>query len=73
MFDPSLCNGNVLAYVGDSVMTLVVRDYLVKEGYTKSKHLQEKSVKYVSANAQANLALTLLKENWFNEKEIMIY
>ncbi len=73
MFDPNLANGNSLAYVGDSVMSLMVREYLVKKGITKSKQLQELSTNYVSANAQAKLALTLLERSWFTEREVEIY
>ncbi|MCI5774725.1 MAG: Mini-ribonuclease 3 [Erysipelotrichaceae bacterium] len=47
-------NGSTLAYVGDAYWSLIVRKYLISKGYTKAKDLQTKSVKFVSAKAQAS-------------------
>ena len=73
MLDVDLSNGNILAYIGDSVMTLKVREFLVSEGYTKAKVLQERSTNYISAKAQADVVANMLDTNFFNEKEKEIY
>ncbi len=73
MVNNDLVNGNVLAYLGDAVMTLKVREYLVALGITKAKQLQELSIKYVSAKAQANIVTSLMSEGFLTEKELDVY
>ena len=65
--------GHVLAYLGDAVLSLMVREYLVSLGYSKSKDLQEKSVQFVSAKAQAHFVESLLKISYLTEEELEIY
>lgn len=43
----------VLAYVGDAVYELAVREHLVGAGLVKVNRLHSESVKYVNAGAQA--------------------
>lgn len=62
-------NGTTLAYIGDAVMSLKVREYLVSLGYQKPKELQTRSIAYVSAKAQASFLLTLQEEKFFTEEE----
>ena len=45
-------NGTSLAYIGDAVMSLYVREMLLELGYQKPNVLQKKSVAWVSAQAQ---------------------
>lgn len=66
-------SGNVLAFIGDGVMTLQVREHLVSKGITNTKILQETSVKFVSANAQRDFVQILIEQNILNEKEMQIY
>lgn len=42
-----------LAYLGDAVLEILVREYLVKEGYSSSKALNAHARSFVSAPAQA--------------------
>lgn len=63
-------NGTTLAYIGDAVMSLLVRKMLVDQGYQQPKVLQKKSEAWVSAIAQANFLEQLLKEEFFNEDEL---
>ena len=42
-------NGTSLAYMGDAVMSLLVREMLLAQGWQKSKILQKKSESWVSA------------------------
>ena len=51
---PELINAAVLAYLGDSVFEMMVRDYLVKEsGLVKLNDFQKEAIKYVSASSHA--------------------
>ena len=42
-----------LAYLGDSVIELLVREKLVSDGFSDSGNLNRESLKYVKAGAQA--------------------
>lgn len=42
-----------LAYLGDSVIELIVREKLVNDGFSDSGNLNRESLKYVKAGAQA--------------------
>ncbi|MGN1344670.1 MAG: Mini-ribonuclease 3 [Traorella sp.] len=65
-------NGTTLAFIGDAVMTLWIREYLVKQGYQKPNDLQKMTSHYVSAKAQANYLNHLLEQNFFDEDEMEI-
>ncbi len=62
-------SGNVLAFIGDGVLTLQVREYLVQKGITNTKQLQETSVAFVSAKAQANFIQKLISDDILTEEE----
>jgi len=62
-------NATTLAYIGDAVMSLWVRELLIEQGWQKPKVLQKQSVAWVSARAQAKLVQALLAENFFDEEE----
>ena len=66
-------NGRTLAYVGDAVWSLVVREYLVKSGIVNGKVLMDATVSYVSAVAQAQLYDVLHGEGWFSEAEEAVF
>ena len=51
--NPLECNGRTLAFLGDAVWSLAVRDFLVQEGQGKGKMLQKLSISFVSAKSQA--------------------
>lgn len=62
-------NGTSLAYLGDALMSLYVREMLLSQGYQKANVLQKKSVAWVSANAQAHFLMTLKEQGFFTEQE----
>ena len=71
---PDLVNAAVLAYLGDAVFEVMVRDYLVKEsGLAKTNDFQKEAVKYVSASSHAMFMHDMLGEDFFDEREIGIY
>ena len=65
-------NGTTLAFIGDAVMTLYIREKLVKEGYQRPNDLQKMTSQYVSAKAQANYLTQLMDQEFFNEDELEI-
>ena len=52
-FDPRLCDGMTLAYLGDSVMELYVRERLVRGGITRAGELNVRAHEIVRATSQA--------------------
>ena len=65
-------NNLVLAYLGDAVYELNVREYLINKGICKVNELQKESIKYVSANSQTNILERLLDKGFFTSNEIDI-
>lgn len=65
-------NGLTLAYIGDAVYELHIREYLLKQGLTKVNDLHQNAVKYTNASAQALAALKML-EGFYTDKEAQIF
>ena len=53
MFDSRSASNAALAYLGDAVIEVLVRERLVSEGYTSSKALNARALDFVRAPAQA--------------------
>ncbi|NLC05239.1 MAG: ribonuclease III [Erysipelothrix sp.] len=66
-------NGSVLAYIGDAVLSLQVREHLVRKNISNPKSLLRASIEYVSAKSQANFISYLLENDVLDESEINIY
>ena len=58
--DIKTVSGSALAYLGDSVIELCVREYLVNLGISSSAHLNQKALKYVKASSQAEAMKNIL-------------
>lgn len=67
-------NYNVLtlAYLGDSVYELYIREYLIGKGIVKVNDLQKEAIKYVSAKAQAETLKKLIDNNILTNDELDI-
>ena len=65
-------NNLVLAYLGDAVYELHVREYLINSGLAKVNELQSASVKYVSAKSQRIILEELINRGFLTEDEITI-
>lgn len=59
-----------LAYIGDAVYELVIRQYLLSQGAVKVNQLHKMAVRYVRAGAQAKALHTL--EGNLTEEEIAV-
>ena len=67
-------NYNVLtlAYLGDSVYELYIREYLISKGIVKVNDLQKEAIKYVSAKSQANYLKELIDNDLLSKEELDI-
>jgi ribonuclease-3 family protein len=71
---PELMNPLVLAYLGDGVFEVYVREHLIVErGISKPDLLQKEAILYVSAKAQSEFMKEAILNNWVSEEEIAIY
>ncbi|KHE71337.1 Mini-ribonuclease 3 [Halobacillus sp. BBL2006] len=58
-----------LAYMGDAVYELYVRNHLLETGAIKPQHLHQTAVKFVSAVSQAKVVKHWQEENILTEEE----
>lgn len=65
-------NNLVLAYLGDAVYELRIREYLINKGIAKVKELQKESLNYVSATSQRRILEEMIDNNILSEDEIEI-
>lgn len=65
-------NSLVLAYLGDSIYEILIREYLIHQNICKVDELQKEAVKYVSAKAQSNFLKELEENKLLTEEEINI-
>ena len=68
--DLNLINVITLAYIGDAVYEVYVREYLIKKCIAKVEELQKESVKYVSAKSQCKILSYLMDNNLLTEIEL---
>lgn len=61
-----------LAYLGDAVYEVYVREYLIRRGIAYVEDLQKNAVKFVSAKSQSKILNFLIDRNFFNSEEIDI-
>ncbi len=65
-------NNLVMAYLGDAVYELHIREYLINQGIAKVNELQKMSINYVSANSQRRILEELMNRHYLSEEEITI-
>lgn len=63
--DAKLLNGLALAYIGDAVYELAIREHLLDVGQTRPNQLHQYATQYVSAKAQAKIM------DYFSEEEVL--
>lgn len=69
MVNPVELNSVALAYVGDAVYELHVRNRLIQKGEVKPQQLHTLAVQYVSAPAQAKIVKTWLENGLLSQEE----
>ena len=71
--DYNQLNGLSLAYLGDAVFELIVREYLLNKGYSKVNTLNKKCVEFTSGKAQADFIYFLINGKILSNDELSIY
>jgi ribonuclease-3 family protein len=66
-------NGLSLAYIGDAIYELEVRERLLKKGQTRVNDLQKMSRNYVSAKAHAALYQLMVDEDMLTTEEVRYF
>lgn len=61
-----------LAYLGDAIYEVYVRNYLINKGIAKVEKLQREAIKYVSAKSQSKILTYLIDNNYLSCDEIEI-
>ncbi|NMA89724.1 MAG: ribonuclease III [Amphibacillus sp.] len=61
-----------LAYMGDAIYEVHVRNYLIRHHYAKVNDLHQAAIKYVSAKAQAKVLREWLDSGILDEEELSI-
>ncbi len=61
-----------LAYLGDAIYEIYIREYLVNKGIVKVDELQKSAVKYVSAKGQAHYLQNFIDNGILKEDELEI-
>lgn len=67
--DPKMLSPLTLAFLGDTVFDLFVRQMLVCEANRPANHLHQLAVSRVCASAQASAAKTLLDSSFLTDEE----
>ncbi len=65
-------NSLTLAYLGDSIYEVYIREYLIKKGIVKVNNLQHEAINYVSANSQRKILENLINDNYLTEDELIV-
>ena len=68
--DVNLINIITLAYLGDAIYEVYIREYLIKNGIAKVEELQKEAIKFVSAKSQAKILDNLLENDILTDIEI---
>ena len=70
--DINTINIITLAYLGDAIYEVYIREKLIKAGYAKVEELNKQAPKYVSAKGQASILNNLITNNSLTEEELDI-
>ena len=65
-------NIQVLALLGDAVLSLYIREKLLKQGINNANKLNASAVTYVYAKGQIKILYKLTKDNFLTEEELDI-
>lgn len=65
-------NAGVLAYVGDAVYEVFIREYLIKKIPNNVNELQREAINFVSAKSQAEILERLIAKNILTEEELLV-
>ncbi len=66
-------NGLTLAYIGDAVYELRIRNYLLSKNLTKVNELHKKAIMYTQGKSQSYAMHYFLDNNLLSEEEIAMF
>lgn len=66
-------SSNSLAFIGDAIYTLKVREFFINHNYQAGKNIQKMCNGYNSANGQTKTFFRLKEEGFFTEEELEVY
>ena len=72
-FDPKQLNGIALAYLGDAVYEVYIREHLLKRGLVRPAALQRAAKDFVSAKAQAALIAGMQTADLLSAEETEVF
>ena len=73
LINPNLLNGLSLAYIGDSVYEVYMREYVLSKGITKVNNLHKKVINYTSGKAQSDIIHYMMENNILSDEELQIF
>ncbi|MDD3341723.1 MAG: ribonuclease III domain-containing protein [Bacilli bacterium] len=65
-------NSLVLAYMGDAIYEVYIRNYLIEKKILNVHDLQKEAIKYVSAKGQESYLKKMMEENFLSEEELAV-
>lgn len=71
--DPREISTNSLAFLGDCVYTMFVREHLICTSKAQAGILHRKAIKYESAKSQHKIMMYFLENNLLTEEEIEVF
>jgi ribonuclease III family protein len=66
-------SGQTLAYLGDALIELSVRQHLLAKGWTKVNDLHKRAIRFTSAVGQSKVAIRWLEDQTLAEEELAVY
>ena len=70
--DVNTMNVITMAYLGDAIYELKIREYLINKGIVYVDELQKKEIDYVSAKSQVKILEYLINNNILSDDELDI-
>lgn len=65
-------NGLTLAYLGDAIYELRIREYLLNQGLTKVNDLHQSAINYTKSQSQSMVALKMV-DSFFTSLEVDVF
>lgn len=70
---PMQYNGLALAYIGDAIYELRIRNYVLSLGLTKVNDMNKKAVEFTKGEAQAQVMRHMIENNMLSDEEMDMF
>lgn len=71
--DPMQYNGLALAYIGDAIYELRIRNFVLSKGLTKVNDMNKLATEYTKGEAQAKVMRHMIDNNMLSDVEIDMF